>query len=292
MPTPNNSAPASLFKYFPRERVNSFGNCLLRFSPLSAFNDPFEGRPDILTFAAESKLVAQTKAVLPEALRDAYRHLSPKQQAQIPEEAFVEYGLQFCEHALRGTVSEFFPMTTAFAKAIPNNLDGAIGALCLCENRDSLLMWAHYASSHTGFLVEYATDHAFMNSQRSSADEFYHLRKVEYRDNRPSTDLMDMGSEELWFVKSRHWEYECEWRILKPLSDADSIIEVNGSPIHLFRHSPDLVRSVTMGARSSNADIEAMRSTLRSDPGFSHVRLCKAKAHESRFQLEFDDLSF
>ncbi len=42
-----NSIPRILYKYFGPDRIDIFEKGLIRYSPLGAFNDPFEGRPDI-----------------------------------------------------------------------------------------------------------------------------------------------------------------------------------------------------------------------------------------------------
>lgn len=282
--------PKSLFKYFPRDRIHSFASCCLRFSPLSAFNDPFEGRPEIRGFIANEKLQQRVYDSLPQELRIAYQKLQPEQKALISEGDFVQSAMALSPSTVPALLRSFAPSILELAKSIPDRLDGLLGALCLCENRDSLLMWAHYASSHTGFLAEYKTDHPYLSARRTPSDEFYHPRRVEYRHERPSAELFELEGLELFLVKSRHWEYECEWRVLKPLADADQVLPSAHGQIHLFRYPPEMVQSITMGARCSDADLASMRSVLSSDPGFSRTRLLKARPHSSRFELEFEEI--
>lgn len=285
-------APETLFKYFPRDRIQSFANCCLRFSPLGAFNDPFEGRPEIKGLVADEKLQQLVYERLPNEMRMAYQELQPEQRALVSEEDFVQWAVALAPSSIPALLRTHAPQIHELAKSIPDHFDGLLGALCLCENRDSLLMWAHYASSHTGFLVEYKADHPYLNARRTPSDEFYHPRKVEYRNERPSAELLDLGGPELFLVKSRHWEYECEWRVLKPLADADHVLPSAHGRIHLFRYPPEIVHSITMGARCSDADLASMRSALSSDPGFSRTRLLKARPHSSCFKLEFDEIGF
>lgn len=91
------------------------------------------------------------------------------------------------------------------------------GALSLCEVPDSLLMWAHYGISHTGFVLEFDPSHPYFTTRRSEGDEFGHLRRVVYRDTRPSVNLIDLDGVEMFLVKSKEWEYEHEWRVLRTL---------------------------------------------------------------------------
>ena len=88
-----------------------------------------------------------------------------------------------------------------YAQTFPDHLNKMIGVLCLCEERDSLLMWAHYARSHTGFVVEYRTDNPFFQAKRGDDDEFFHLRQVIYKPDRPSKMLADLGSDDVFVTK-------------------------------------------------------------------------------------------
>ena len=97
---------------------------------------------------------------------------------------------------------------------------------CFSKRKDSILMWSHYALSHTGVCIEYL---------RPSDEEF---RDVIYQKQRPSMKLLDAVSRaiaynilgkkdeeedykmvyhkmlEPFFVKSEDWKYEKEVRCL------------------------------------------------------------------------------
>ena len=60
--------PSILYKYFPPERIDAFLGSNLRFSPLSAFNDPFEGQPVITALVSEGTLKKSILDGLPAAL--------------------------------------------------------------------------------------------------------------------------------------------------------------------------------------------------------------------------------
>ncbi|WP_206208233.1 DUF2971 domain-containing protein [Xanthomonas oryzae] len=83
--------------------------------------------------------------------------------------------------------------------------------------------------SHTGFVLELDPEHPYFNARRTDQDEFGHLRQVRYRDVRPSASLIDLDGTEMFLVKSKEWSYEREWRILRPLKDAQNV--VNASPL-------------------------------------------------------------
>lgn len=76
--------------------------------------------------------------------------------------------------------------------------------LCLSEEYDNPLMWAHYANSHTGFCVGYDKDEIESISLK--------LKKIHYQDTVPS--LNNCNNEEVLFFKYNCWSYEKEWRAI------------------------------------------------------------------------------
>ncbi len=90
-------------------------------------------------------------------------------------------------------------------------------AFCsLSETFDNVLMWSHYASSHTGFVVE-------LHFEDSQVD--YHFQKVNYLNELPDLDVVKIaeflcGKDEYLSYdledisyKYSFWSYEKEWRI-------------------------------------------------------------------------------
>lgn len=86
----------------------------------------------------------------------------------------------------------------------------------LSESFDDILMWSHYASSHTGFVIGFD----FKNEEID-----YHFQKVNYIDNLPEFEIIKMinfikgeDAHVPYFLsdistKSTVWNYEKEWRI-------------------------------------------------------------------------------
>ncbi len=108
-----------------------------------------------------------------------------------------------------------------------------IGFCSLCETVDNLLLWAHYAASHTGYALEFE-----IGPHHQSIDR---LQQVRYTDDYPlmafnelnltstivldekgkaysqrSLDFTGAWARKLVGVKSSHWAYEREWRYLTP----------------------------------------------------------------------------
>jgi|TARA_R110002033_G_C3894949_1_gene239252 hypothetical protein len=86
----------------------------------------------------------------------------------------------------------------------------------LSETFDDILMWSHYSSSHTGFVIEFEFEEEEID---------YHFRKVNYTDFLPKLDVLKIaefmnGKEENIYcfledasLKSMVWSSEKEWRI-------------------------------------------------------------------------------
>ncbi|QSX31785.1 DUF2971 domain-containing protein [Shewanella cyperi] len=127
-----------------------------------------------------------------------------------------------------------------------------IGVLSLTEKADNLLMWSHYAESHSGYCIGFKSNHSFFNRKRSEKDEFYHLRKVKYLPRRPSKLMVDMNGTDMFLLKSDIWEYEQEWRMCAVLLDADTIINKIDPPVHLFNFPADLIEEVIIGVNAKD----------------------------------------
>lgn len=275
--------PSVLYKYFGSERLDAVTESRLRFSPLSVFNDPFEGRPDITDLAPEGALEKAVLDGLPAMLLEEY-HKAPEEIRQlVSSDQFVAMCMSDPTGIVRNLLDQAKPVTSKLAKSLPDMFNEHVGTLCLTEIPDSLLMWAHYGASHTGFVVGFDTSNSFFHSPRSEKDEFYHLRRVSYRATRPGGVLLDLDSPELFLCKSEHWSYENEWRILKPLKDASSVISSPSGNIHLFAYPREAIKSITLGMRSSDHLREVLRSELKAHQEYQAVDLYEAYADQTNY---------
>mgnify|MGYP002767548854 CR=1 FL=1 len=103
----------------------------------------------------------------------------------------------------------------------------------LTERPDNLLMWAHYAGAYRGVCIEYDF------SDFSEEKEQCSLMPVIYRSSRVSLPDKILGQilgqldqtvlkpdlkqlSKVFFIKSKDWQYEFEWRLLKNVEGEDS----------------------------------------------------------------------
>jgi len=143
---------------------------------------------------------------------------------------------------------------------------------CFSENKDSILMWSHYADQHKGFCIEYDT-------RTIPSNEEYKrnlLMPVIY-----SHDFLDMY--EYWGQhtninnpyafhyaatrKSPVWRYEKEWRLI-----------VEHEPFNMKFIAPC---KIFLGAKISQKDEEIVMNFLPT----TNVKLYKMEVDANSFQL-------
>jgi hypothetical protein len=283
------SVPSSMFKYFGPERLDVLKGCMVRYSPLGAFNDPFEGRPEILSVTSPQQAKETFQAVIPEAIKEALDSVPPELKALIPLpmlETLMREQMVAKESEILVALQSFTPK---ISQLMSSTFDKSLGAFCLSEVPDSLLMWSHYGASHAGFVLEFDARHTYFHEQKGPEDEFRHLRRVEYRETRPSASLTDFDGVDVFLVKSGHWAYEREWRIFRALREANLVIPAEPHSFHLFSFPPDALRSLILGARATSDTVAAVKDVLLANSNFKHVRLRRARADDSHFLLRIED---
>jgi Protein of unknown function (DUF2971) len=201
--------------------------------------------------------------------------------------------MALAEHLAQMKQSEMLDTLQAIGNVagsfVTGKIDQLLGVLCLSEVPDSLLMWAHYAGSHTGFVVEFDALHPSFHEQKSGEDDLRHIRRVYYRDTRPSAPLADMSAIELFLVKSGHWGYEREWRIVRPLADAAQTVSVVPYPVALFEVPPAAITSVIIGSRMAPEQATRLRQVVLGNPELHGLQIRRAVVDASHFLLRFED---
>lgn len=285
-----NSLPRTLYKYFPPERIDVLTTRLIRYTPFGAFNDPFEGRPSITTLTSKGEARKVIREITSSEVKQAYDSLTPEQRAELPYEAFSDLVSTLsttAEPELFALLAESTPQIMA---KIFSKFDESIGILSLSEVPDSLLMWSHYAGSHTGFVLGFDPQHPYFNKFNGQEDEFRHLRRVMYRETRPGGVMSALDGSDLFLVKSGHWDYEREWRILRPLAEATLTKPSSPFSINLFEFPPSALQELIIGARTSEITKHDLVSTIRNDAALQHIRIRQSVPHDEHFMLKFADI--
>ncbi len=130
------------------------------------------------------------------------------------------------------------------------------------------LMWSHYTTDGSGFVIGY---NVAVLSKLTGEDG--HLQYVNYGDRPPPIAgpivLVSPGSNlpKLLSVKSKHWSYEKEWRLIVELNRTIGTGEADqhGLPINLVQIPNEAVVSVYYTERTPRESVKLIRDRL-ADP--------------------------
>jgi len=122
------------------------------------------------------------------------------------------------------------------------------GIVCFSEAKNHLLMWGHYAQSHSGFCLEFDTTFEPFKEK---------LRKVTYRTKMPVHEgsVRELGARSdltsFLLVKAKEWKYEREWRLLYEVVDA------------IVKYPVAALTAVYLGAKVSEATESEIRASVK-----------------------------
>jgi len=276
-----------LYKYLAPDRIDVLENHHIRFTQSVVFNDPFEIKPVISSIAPEDEARHKLNEMLPECLHKEYLKLPPEARSIMSFKQFLILAQMKLEKEMPNALAlldVFRPIVQAGISDFANK----IGILSLTETPDNLLMWAHYASSHEGFVLGFDNQHPYFDCRKGPGDELHYLRKVKYVDQRPNLPMIELTGDDVLLTKSSQWAYENEWRILRPLQEADEVIEASPQSIHLFSFPPEMVREVILGYRISDELRSKITQVVKGDEKYHDVQVLQAKPDEQEFKVSFE----
>jgi len=258
--------PKTLRRYFALNPVKGGlgGLALLEegrlwFSNISNFNDPFDTLPrhDVVAKYTYDYLIRREYAFLPPGKDPDFNRYLRRHKDRLP---IVERRAQLLyPHKYRAAFASRF------------------GVVCFCGGDESVLMLAHYADGHRGFVVE--LDYL----QIGPVGE---MRKVVYSNERVHVDAS--GEEALW-TKSPHWSYEAEYRLIVPIAALASTFQ-GGVTCHYLEVDVKLVRRVYLGwlwdhgaDRNPNEAMRLLKALSREE--LSHVEVVQMEPAAGDYSL-------
>lgn len=274
-----------LYKYLNEERLSILDDGLVRFTQPQAFNDPFELKPYLSSLASDSIITDELNEQFEEILKKEYLKLPSAIKQNITYPKFLEYSYTKKDEVLNGVLAMSKQIMPTLNQEMHKTFEDYIGVLSLTENDHNLLMWAHYANSHQGYVMEFDSAHVFFNQKKSDNDVIRSLEKVHYSNCRPKLELVGIENLAPFIVKSKEWKYEKEWRMLHSLSDSDVTVSMEPYDIHLFKIPFSAISSISIGARATDKTIKSIKNKLISNNNLKHVELNQFHIHESEFKL-------
>lgn len=169
------------------------------------------------------------------------------------------------------------------------NLLPSIRVFCVSEERDNLLMWAHYARDHTGAVFEFWSLPDEDNALSIARPVIYVKQPPPFfTEEEWLNDLVGirkLDSENLFrryaYTKSNHWEYEREWRVWYPYSD----------PAELFDTVPireSELKALYLGCRIDKEQKAEMLRLLRAH--FPKAKAFQAVKTDAVYALTFTEI--
>lgn len=302
-----------LFKYVSPERIDDLLDGKIRFTQPGAFNDPFE----IPAF----KLIDATTLIGPlsEAMRESARAAAAT--GGLATVATIT-GFAPAEQLSSSRISKVFQLPSSTGTSFPNSsldllagtgeslaaeppqdidgdddkkqiinnkiesIDKMYGILSLTAVKDNLLMWAHYSGEHRGAVIAIdIEDDKFVQGAKG----FQEQGDVEYTSFRPGLPMNEGIIMKHFFTKSREWEYEKEYRIVRQLRYATERKHTSElQDIFLFDLPPRCIRRLIFGVRCEEQQKKQIISRISGSPELEHISLWQAYLDPSRFRLRID----
>ena len=286
----------SLYKYLVPERFDVLQNGRIRFSQHMALNDPFEMKPYFDRLASDLFLTEFFNASWEAYGEDALKVVD----GLIPDVWKDEHYKSTMEQSKHENPAIDLLLDTHKEKmsevrnVVFTSFNNGVGVLCLTRERDSLIMWAHYANNYKGFVIEFNDKHEFFHEKDSQMSDLGHVRPVEYSQDRPNhVSFTDLRAAEIFFLKSVEWRYEEEWRMLKrlPIEDADKVTrDADGQPIYLFSFPPECITGLIFGSRMPDDVRNKFLEFLSTDRRYSDVKSYQAILDEKKFMLNIEPI--
>ena len=257
--------PKTLYKY--RSWDNSFHQKILSaqeiyFPKPSDFNDPFDGnipiRWDKMTY---EDCVQKNMEILNIMNKD-------KDQSLVRA------------HAEKVTKEKTLWHPDRLSKERPEQLDkwdSIIGLVSLTEISDSILMWSHYASDHTGFAVGFDTN------SLSLEYEFDYIEPIVYQKEYPLISGLEDTTPQFhkkFFHKSLDWKYEKEWRISK-----------NHIQNRVVKIKKKTFKELILGCRMKEDNKQAIIKMAKKHLG-SHIDIYQAEKDAEDFKLNITKIKY
>jgi len=147
----------------------------------------------------------------------------------------------------------------------------SVGLLCLTERNDCILMWSHYAASHSGICFEFSntgSDILIGQSQRVTYLQFYKKAHAIH-------DNMEAQVDRILRSKAKCWAYEAEWR---------KIDHQAGHGLKEF--DPQILTGVIFGCKIAEANEKRIMKWLSERE--SPMNAYKARQSADGFHIEIE----
>lgn len=167
---------------------------------------------------------------------------------------------------------------------IIDQITNHFGVYSLSAAKNNILLWSHYAASHTGFLIEFNSlplknflvNTYFPLKQKHALFEVHYSNK--YASINAFSDNYDEELNKAFLTKAKEWSYEKEWRILY-YGGANKSIKI---PLSFL---PDIVNCVILGYKISKPNEDELIALLQKH----NIPIKKAIQSNEKFEMIYKD---
>lgn len=233
--------PRFLYKYRDvNSAIQFLSNKSIYFSKYTEFNDPFESSANYLDEFTPQQFYEFFISV-------GFTPISAKEVVKQ-----IANGKIDAKNILRIAVEEAL---------------NSMSYYCMTSKPDNLLMWAHYADKHSGVCLKFDI--------LEDLESFLVPIPVEYNSNYLNFDLLTSNFIDLIRRKSKDWEYEQEYRIIK--TNMHGLKEVKSTAL----------KEIIFGCRIQTDDKEEIMRKVSLD-GFSDVVYSEARMKSHSYGLSIN----
>lgn len=286
----------SIYKFVTDQRIDILENLQIRFTPPIEFNDPFELYPYLETvLPLEDFYIAIDDGSDDEFVETFVQTIEENYVNPLPKDELIRMALQFrpivkdsSKHLLSDIFRKFSSIVNPHIQTSMNNF---FGIMCSSGHPLDIRMWGHYTNNHKGFVIVFDENHDFFQ-QKSQKEKYRSIREVSYTEDRPRVNsVLNINYSEIFFTKSKVWDYEREWRLIRPLSEADKIEEKENKKLHFFNLPPECIEGVIFGVRTSEEVIGRVKDVFKGSNNFKTKLLSKTVLSENEFSLGIKEIN-
>jgi len=287
----------------------------LKYSSPAIFNDPFDTQTkvgfdfeesefmevfadELYGFFHDEKEPTLTNAVPLSKDIQAKRQIVKNSHRRMPKDVFKLETKTLIEDSAIMFKQYIDDMNTWWRQVVK-----ASRVFCVAEEHDNLLMWAHYTKDHKGAVIEFeclpeldtplcvAKKIKYVTKPPLIARQNEYIRYITRQDS--YTLNHELSVDDLFLSKSKHWEYEQEWRVfIPPVNMENPAIpkDVDGNDIlfDLLPFYPQEIYSIYLGCKMSDENRQKIKMCLTGD--FKHVKKYKCIRSEKKYDLDFEEI--
>ena len=277
----------NIYKYMHQDRIeNILKDNKIRFTQPKYFNDPFEIKLTMSKIAEDNDLARYVNKTLSKNYEKLYQNLDFEIKNKIDYVTFKSL-VDSCNEKTKEIVCEIANDNKSLSEIKEKSDEGinqTLGVLSLTIKYDNLLIWAHYANEHKGFVVEFDSNNDFFKPKEMDNNIYNGLQKVNYSPIRPYKLLVENEWEDILLTKSLEWEYEEEYRIIKRLNETEPI----KGDMYLFKFPKEMIKAIYCGCNMIVDDVIRISKILDNDEELSHIKIYKARVSDKYYKLEFE----